>query len=641
MTVPSLLPPYNATAFMRALEQAVAYEGRVSDSVALIRDIKGRQLPSFIPFLLYEYGLIELTPYVPNYYTLLLEGRMWQIERDTLAAIHRGLGWVNAPATIEEAPTRRIWWNSFQLRFETLPPDDTPSLDRIDRITQLGKPFRSDFRRGVFEYDAPAMELDGRRLDSCLLDRESGVLLRQNGPLWSFGRTTELEHVLTQAEGTAIGNWLPPVTHSAYSVDLINLTAVIDDDGVPIDDAITFARATTKWHSNLAGLWTEFGVDVIATTDRGTLIEADGDRLSQFALDFNPLEDVAAAVVDEIGIDDPFGGIGAIRVTFTADAGRTFLVPASGLEPNTVYSVSFFARLMSSTGVTAGGGDAGFDDLFGQLVTGEYVRVEGVSFETGEIAGEWMDLTLNNPGAVLTVDLYGFQIEAGDLVTSPIAGPDITGHRAEDELTLNIPDGLNNVVARFDDGSAQAFLGVIGPFSIVPSELFRPLIVSIANASASRWAEMPYPWTQATFPWASDAEAQRQIVLAEWFNGKVAHVALKDADGAVIGYRRTRAVRQVNPSFIGDYVFDGVTYGSDVGGQYAYIEAMTDADNGAGIQAKSFEVIIDATVADGVKPGKLWLTPGQLSGGHAIAATPIDVPLRATVRERLKLLLRF
>ena len=638
----SLLPPRASTPFLRAFEQATAYEPRVVSGVDAIRNVKGRQLPGWLQFLLYEYGLIELTPYVPNAYTLLAQGRTWQIERDTFAAVARGLGWVSAPATIVEAPERREWWNSFQLYFESLPPADFPHLERIEKIVDLSTPYRSDFRRGVFGYDAPALEGDVNRLDASLLDFESGVRLRPGGPLWSFGRVHELSHVMTEAEGIALDNWILGVAEDDYFVDLVALTAIVDEEPVPIEEAITFSRATPKWHSNAAGVWTEFAIDEIATTDRGTLIEDAADRLCLFIPpEFNPMEDETAAVVDQIALDDPFGGSQAIRVTFTADAGRTFLVPASGLLPSTTYSFSFFARLISATGVTTGGGDGGFQDVFSQLVEGEWVRVKSAPFTTGAIAGQWVDLTLVDPGAVLTVDLFGFQVELGSKVTSPIVGTEITGHRAADILTLLIPPGLNNIVARFDDNSGQSFIGVIGPFTLVPSTLNRPLLLDVGNASASTWQSMAFPWAEANFPWVSDAVAQRQIALAGWFAGKVAYIALRDGAGDLIGYRRARAVRQVDPDLAGAYLFGGARYKSTIAGRTVFIEAMTDAGNGAGVVAKTAEFVFEATLAPGVPPGALWLAPDELVGGVPIAASPIDIPLRATVRERIKLMLRF
>lgn len=640
MDQPSLLPP-NGTAFMRALEQATAYETRLSSGIETIYNIKGRRLPDWLSYLLYEYGLLELTPYVTNPYILLEQGRDWQNERDTWAAILRGLGWVGAPGQIVEAPARRFWWNSFQIYLDSLPPFDVPDLERIDRVTQLGKPFRSDFRRGVHGYDIPAFEADRTRLDGSLLDTESGVRLRAGGPRWSFGRLHEVAHVLTEDEGIAIGNWLPAVADEEYAVDLKTLTATLDGEPIPFSEAVAFERAGPKWHSDLAGNWYRFLEDAIAATDRGSLIEAAATRLSTFNLLFNPVEDEAAATVIEIDVDDPFGGNDAIRVEFDGDAGNVLYIPAEGLIEGSTYSVSFFARLVAVTGSPGGVGGPGFVPILDQLVADEYVRVTGEAFVSGSIAGQWFDLTLDTPGATIVVDLFGFQIEAGAKATSPIEGEDITGERAADELALLLPDGLNNIGLTFDDGSGQSFLQVEGTFPIDPAGLNRPIIAGLGNLSAAIWRSMAFPWTEATFPWNSDAASQRAIILANWFEGQDAYFALSGGDGSVIGYRRARIVRQASGLFGGPIKFAGAGYQASASGQFVFAEALTAAGDGAGNEAKNIALIIGAARKAGVPPGQLWLAPDELLGGEPIAARSVTIPLRQTVRERVKLLLRF
>jgi len=68
---------------------------------------------------------------------------------------------------------------------------------------------------------------------------------------------------------------------------------------------------------------------------------------------------------------------------------------------------------------------------------------------------------------------------------------------------------------------------------------------------------------------------------------------------------------------------------------------MTDAGNGAGQTVASVDLVIDGTPAGGAPVGRLWLPPDGLAGGTVIAPGALSIPLRATVRERIKLLLRF
>lgn len=641
MAQQSLLAPRATTPFLREFEQAIAYEPRIAEGIDAIRDIKGRRLPSWLQFLLYEYGLIELTPYVPNPYSLLRDGRQWQIERDTFAAVDRGLGWVSSPGRIDEAPAKRIWWNSFQLFLENLPFQDVPDLNRIEKIVSLSAPYRSDFRRGVHGYDAPALAGDSTRLDASLLDTESGVRIRAGGALWSFGRVLELEHLLQKPEGVALGNWIEHVADAGYAIDLAAMTAEIDGSPIPIGGAMTFSRPSQKWAQNNAGAWIEFGVDQIASTDQGALLEVAADRLSLFAPQINYLAEAQAAVVTAAGRPDPFGGNKAIRVEFTADAGRTLLVPTIGLQPYTTYSVSFFARLISGHAISTPHNSPGFQDVFGQLVKDKWVRVNAASFKTGSVAGDWLDLTLSDPGAAVTVELFGFQVEAGNKVSSPIGGDAIPATRAADSLTLLLPTGLNSLVARFKDSASQSFLEVVGDLTLDPADLNGSLLLGVATATASTWENMAFPWEDANFPWAGDAITQRQVALASSMNNRSAYIGLRDDQGQIIGYRRARTVRQVDIAFNGVYSFKGSKLSPATGGTSILIEAMTQAGNGASRRAAAFEAVFDPVLAAGVPAGKLWLEPADLVSGVPVAATAIDLSLRATVRERIKLLLRF
>lgn len=187
----------------------------IDGAVPYITSAKRSPPPSFLPFLVWEYGLGMLTPFVPNLYELLYEGVRWFRVRGTFAAVSKGLSFIGVTATVDPAWHGRIWWNSSQLRFPELPANDTPLLERIEAIARLSLPFRSDFRRGVFAYDVQPVELDASVLDGAHLERESGVPFGATTAIWSFGRTTEVEHTLTEAEGTALGNWIAPPTGSS------------------------------------------------------------------------------------------------------------------------------------------------------------------------------------------------------------------------------------------------------------------------------------------------------------------------------------------------------------------------------------------------------------------------------------------
>ncbi|MFM8746637.1 MAG: phage tail protein [Aestuariivirga sp.] len=218
--MPDLLP-WHATPFEKAFSRAADPAVRLDTPVTISRGIKYIGTPpSWLPFLIHEYGLGELSPYVPNLYKLIDDGIRWQRVRGTPAAISRGLGWLGYTGAIEEAEIRRTRWHLFQLQLGRVRDNEEPDLDRIEGVTQLSVPLRSQFWRGFRTHDVRAMEYAWKRHSSAMYATHSGARIRPGGAKWSFGRVHELDHTLTQAPLTALGVWVasvPPPTVSTWS----------------------------------------------------------------------------------------------------------------------------------------------------------------------------------------------------------------------------------------------------------------------------------------------------------------------------------------------------------------------------------------------------------------------------------------
>ncbi|CAF27127.1 phage tail protein [Bartonella henselae] len=367
--VGSLLPSH-ATEFEKRLADACDFHQDVDGAVLGISRAKLiTRPPRFLPWLIEEYGLGELTPYVPNLYDLIDQGLAWQRLRGSVAAIELGLKWLELSARFTPAWSGRAWWNSFQLDFDQLP--EQSSLEAIEAIVDLSKSFRSDFRRSTYGYDVEATEGDMSHLDDSMLDFESGVRLTARDTLFSFGRTTQIKHTLTKEEGKLIGNW--------------------------IDD------------------------------------------------------------VDE-------------------------------------------------------------------------------------------------------------------------------------ELS---------------------------------------------------WNQIDYPWELANFPWCSVKKHERDILIAKWFQNRPLYLALRDLDNTLIGYRRCYAVQPVEQAVEGVYSHCGNRFNPSPTGTMLFLAARTDFEDVENKQAASVPLLVHGSLVEQTPLGKLWLGADELRGGVEILKTPINIPLRADVREQFKILLRF
>jgi hypothetical protein len=209
VTTPAHLLPASSTAFERALSEATDPTARLSGAITSLHGIKFTPPPSLLPYLVYEYGLGELTPYVPNLYELIGEGVAWTRVRGTPAALARALGWLGYAGEIEEAPVRRARWNLFQLALDRI-RDDEGDLDPIEGVAELSTPLRSVFWRGFNGYDVRALEYSRNRWSANRWSSFSGARIREGGAKWSFGRTYAFDHTMSEADLTALGVWIEP-----------------------------------------------------------------------------------------------------------------------------------------------------------------------------------------------------------------------------------------------------------------------------------------------------------------------------------------------------------------------------------------------------------------------------------------------
>ena len=204
------LLPRSATPFELAMAEANDPWAALADTFNAIPVADGNPPPALLPFLVWEYGLGELSPYVPNLYALISQGVRWQRIRGTPASIQSALGFVGYGGSIEEEPPRRLLWNRVQVNLSRICAADVPDLEQIDGVVSLSLPARSNFWRGYRTWDVRAAETSYQRFGMSALSDHSGIRLREDGAQWSFGRETAISYELTQSELTALGCWSVP-----------------------------------------------------------------------------------------------------------------------------------------------------------------------------------------------------------------------------------------------------------------------------------------------------------------------------------------------------------------------------------------------------------------------------------------------
>ena len=202
--------PQNATPFEEAFLLGVSTDAYLGPAISSLHGIKLINPPaSFLPYLVYEYGLGELSPYVPNIYELIRDGIEWQRVRGTPASVAKGLGWLSYGGAIEEEPTRRRFWNAWQVALNRVRSNEQ-DLRHIEGVCSLSDCERSDFRRGFNGYDVRAGEASWSQASQCMTSDDSGVRIDGGAAKWSFGRRVNAVHDMTQAELEALGVWTEP-----------------------------------------------------------------------------------------------------------------------------------------------------------------------------------------------------------------------------------------------------------------------------------------------------------------------------------------------------------------------------------------------------------------------------------------------
>jgi len=203
VTSKSLLPP-NSSVTERALETALLPGLDVLTGVSAVRTAK-EDVPDGWPYwLVWEYGLEELLPYLADPRVVLSEGLRWQRVKGTPQSLHIAHGWIGLPdAYIEEQSATSRHWFEYQLDPGRIPnPIELSNLVGLSRLsapvgTRLSRVYHGlDLRRAIYD--------ETRWSDGSLYSSESGVWDPDLGVILSFGQTHQSVCTITVLDGVTI-----------------------------------------------------------------------------------------------------------------------------------------------------------------------------------------------------------------------------------------------------------------------------------------------------------------------------------------------------------------------------------------------------------------------------------------------------
>lgn len=166
------LLPLNATQFEQHVEQGLLVRDATQQVIAQLRGIKLNPPDDLLPWLVWEYGLTAIVPYLPNLRVVIHDGLLWQKERGTEAGIRRALAWIEVDPDRVEDEIPGVHWNELQLDTGVVPSAE--QLRRIIALTMMSTPARTKLKRLYHGCDRRRFVLDASRWGD-LLDDYSGI----------------------------------------------------------------------------------------------------------------------------------------------------------------------------------------------------------------------------------------------------------------------------------------------------------------------------------------------------------------------------------------------------------------------------------------------------------------------------------
>jgi P2-related tail formation protein len=179
--------PRNSTSAERALEAAIRAPEVVEDGIGQIVTLKEETPPPFMLWLVWEYGLEELLPYIPDVSALIAEGLAWERIKGTPESLRMVFSWLHygSPLIEEEEPLSEHWHEYM------VDPGGVPTLysdlQGVVRLAKLTSPVGTTLSRLFHYYDVRRFKLDHSEWGDLLSDY-SGVWDPELGIVLSFGR---------------------------------------------------------------------------------------------------------------------------------------------------------------------------------------------------------------------------------------------------------------------------------------------------------------------------------------------------------------------------------------------------------------------------------------------------------------------
>lgn len=175
-----LLPlAINSSPLERALANALAAPEDLQNLPNTIENRFSVPADEDLPFLIWEWGLQPIVPFLPNPRAALAMGRLWQKQRGTISAGHMARAWIKGDAAHEQ--TREKYYHLHLENFA-----DHEKLFAIIVLSRQSQSLRNSLYRITYNYDVRAGEYASSEYGGAIYGVDSGIRPNPDWPLISM-----------------------------------------------------------------------------------------------------------------------------------------------------------------------------------------------------------------------------------------------------------------------------------------------------------------------------------------------------------------------------------------------------------------------------------------------------------------------
>ncbi|MCF2856467.1 phage tail protein [Pseudoalteromonas sp. SMS1] len=194
------LLPFNHSDLQADIVKHGQLEVVLGEGVQLLRGFKSHPKQSLLPWLIWEYGLGALVPYLDDLDQVLQQGLAWQRIRGTQKSLEMAFDWLGfSLSEVEESKSYRHFYR-YQCHLEQLP--DLNDAERMAQLAELSAPARSELVRITYNLDIRELQLSASHFGTLLSDHSGYRHRLKNGKLLRIS-TQRAHETIVNPEGAS------------------------------------------------------------------------------------------------------------------------------------------------------------------------------------------------------------------------------------------------------------------------------------------------------------------------------------------------------------------------------------------------------------------------------------------------------